>query len=199
MTKDHHSDQSRVELARFGTVSSPLIVSINIFEGRRYLDIRRFYLEKKSNELKPTPKGISLKEDEFEEVSRFLLSHTEAIRSGFVTSLTADEIGPRSTRREEVARRKLNDAETAIETKFESSPNPNFFRCEFDSDKTTIVFNRRNKFMDENKLNSRDPLEVLTVLVSGYVKAKQGLQFDKKVDAKTVTDFLELNWGQGLR
>ena len=43
-------------------------VQISEFEGKKYLDIRKFYLDKETDEYKPTRKGISLNTDIAEEV-----------------------------------------------------------------------------------------------------------------------------------
>ena len=43
-------------------------VQISEFEGKKYLDIRKFYLDKEIDEYKPTRKGISLNPNVAEEV-----------------------------------------------------------------------------------------------------------------------------------
>lgn len=54
-------------------------VRISEFKGRRYLDVREFYLDKGSNELKPGKKGITLMLDEFNK----LVENADAIRKAF--------------------------------------------------------------------------------------------------------------------
>lgn len=38
------------------------------YQGKKYIDIRRFYLDKETNEYKPTKKGVSLHPDVAKEV-----------------------------------------------------------------------------------------------------------------------------------
>jgi len=50
------------------TGSGIIRVQISEFEGKKYLDIRKFYLDKETEEYKPTRKGISLNPEIAEEV-----------------------------------------------------------------------------------------------------------------------------------
>jgi len=43
-----------------GSDSNPLIVQLTEYEGTRLVDIRRYYKDRKTNELLPTKKGVSL-------------------------------------------------------------------------------------------------------------------------------------------
>jgi hypothetical protein len=43
-----------------GSKSNPIMISLTEYEGQRLLDIRRYYLDKGTKQLKPTKKGISL-------------------------------------------------------------------------------------------------------------------------------------------
>jgi hypothetical protein len=72
-------------LASLGSPSSPVVVKLGEYKGKRFLDIRRYYLEKKSNELKPTKKGIALTTSNLELIKNLLSdceSEIEAWLSG---------------------------------------------------------------------------------------------------------------------
>lgn len=58
MGKENH-------LASFGSPSSPVVVQLGEYKGRRFLDIRRHYRDRTSKELKPTRKGIALTAQHF--------------------------------------------------------------------------------------------------------------------------------------
>lgn len=45
---------------RLGSLSNPLIMSLVVYKGHRLLDIRKYFIDKKSKEAKPTRKGVSL-------------------------------------------------------------------------------------------------------------------------------------------
>jgi hypothetical protein len=192
MTKALLSDSENIELLRLGETNSPLIVSLNSFQGQRYLD-------KATKTIKPTPKGISLKEDEFKLVSDYIVENLSQIKKEFTSNLKADEMAVRGGRREKVARQKLKTATSEVEYSFESWPGPNFFNAEEAPGKTTIKFNKRNNFVDRISNADSSSKELLVELIGAYMHAKSGLEFGKKVNQESVIDFLEIYWGQGLK
>ena len=48
--------------------NSLIRIQIREYRGKQYLDIRKFYLDKDTEEFKPTPKGISIPMDRANEV-----------------------------------------------------------------------------------------------------------------------------------
>ncbi len=199
MTKALLSESVSIELLRIGETNSPLVVSLNSFQGQRYFDIRRYYLDKITKTIKPGPKGISLKEDEFELVSDFIVENLSQIKKAFTSNLKADEMAVRGDRREKVARQKLKTATIEVEYSFESWPGPNFFTVEEAPSKTIITFNMRNKFIDRISNSDSSTRGLLVELIGAYIHAKSGLEFGKKVNPEAVIDFLEVNWGHGLK
>jgi hypothetical protein len=199
MTKALLSDSENIELMRLGETNSPLVISLNSFQGRRYFDIRRHYLDKVTKTIKPGTKGISLKEDEFDLVSDFIVENLSQIKKAFTSDLKADEIAVRGDRREKVARQKLKTATSDVEYSFGSWPGPNFFNAEESPGKTTISFNKRNKFIEKISNADSSSKELLVELIGAYMHAKSGLEFGKKVSPESVFDFLEVNWGHGLK
>lgn len=199
MTKALPSESVNIELLRLGDANSPLVVSLNSYQGQRYFDIRRHYLDRATKTIKPGLKGISLKEDEFELISSFIVENLSQIKKAFTSNLKADEMAVRGDRREKVARQKLKAVTSDVEYSFESWPGPNFFNAEEAPGKTAITFNTRNKFVDRISNSDTTSKELLVELISAYVHAKSGLEFGKKVNPESVIDFLEVNWGHGLR
>lgn len=199
MTKVLQRDSENIELFRLGETNSPLVVSLNSFQGRRYFDIRRHYLDKVTKTIKPGPKGISLKEDEFELISEFIIENLSQIKKAFTSNLKADEMAVRGDRREMVARQNLKTVTSDIQYSFDSWPGPNFFNTDESLGKTTITFNKRNKFIE--RISNEDALsnQLLVELIGAYVHAKSGLEFGKKVNPESVIEFLEVNWGHGLK
>lgn len=45
---------------KIGSKNSPVIIELKEFEGRKLFDLRKYFLDKKSDELIPTRKGIAL-------------------------------------------------------------------------------------------------------------------------------------------
>jgi hypothetical protein len=45
---------------KIGSKSSPVVIELKEFEGRKLIDIRKYFIDKTTNNLTPTRKGISL-------------------------------------------------------------------------------------------------------------------------------------------
>lgn len=199
MTKPLLSDSENIELMKIGDATSPLVISINTFQGRRYFDIRRHYLDKATKLVKPGPKGISLKEDEFAVIAKYITANIDDITSAFTSNLKSDEMAVRGDRREKIAREVLKNSSKDVDFLFDSWPGPNFFHAESMPNKTSITFNKRNQFIQKISEENSESLVILCTLVAAFIQAKAGLEFGKKVNPESVIDFLEVNWGQGLR
>jgi hypothetical protein len=199
MTKPLSSDSENIELMKIGDASSPLVVSINTFQGRRYFDIRRHYLDKATKLVKPGPKGISLKEDEFSAIAKYISTNIDSITLAFTSNLKSDEMAVRGDRREKIARELLKSSNKEVDFLFDSWPGPNFFHAESMPNKTSVTFNKRNQFIQKISEDKSESLAILCTLVAAFIQAKAGLEFGKKVNPESVIEFLEVHWGQGLR
>ena len=51
------------------------------FKGRDLCDVRQWYLDAETGELKPSPKGVSLRPEEIREVAAGLLQTAEALEA----------------------------------------------------------------------------------------------------------------------
>ena len=49
-----------------------IIISINEYEGHKYIDLRVYYEDNKTLDLKPTRKGIALSKKNIKEIIKFL-------------------------------------------------------------------------------------------------------------------------------
>lgn len=65
-------------LSQTSSKRSPVVLQLREYEGKRLVDIRRYFLDRKSNEYKPTHKGIALNRETFRQIWR-------AIRYNFGT------------------------------------------------------------------------------------------------------------------
>ena len=54
-----------------GTKDYPLKIQFKTYKGKKYIDIRKWFLERKTNEVLPTKKGISLSEHQFESMNYY--------------------------------------------------------------------------------------------------------------------------------
>jgi hypothetical protein len=49
-----------ITVVQIGSPTSPILVLIREYEGRRFIDVRRYYVDRATKETKPTKKGITL-------------------------------------------------------------------------------------------------------------------------------------------
>lgn len=55
------------------------------YKNVKYIDVRNFYLDKNTEEFKPTPKGIMIPLDKVEEVAKAMLAQAERFRKAIAT------------------------------------------------------------------------------------------------------------------
>ena len=55
-------------IGSIGSPQRPILISLGDVEGSRVVDIRRYYVDKATNELRPTPKGIAIQAANFAEI-----------------------------------------------------------------------------------------------------------------------------------
>lgn len=181
------------EYLRLGPATAPLIVKMSSFQGARYLDIRRYYLEKVKKEIKPTPKGVSLKEDEVKEIIALLAARTNEIHDDFVSNISATESAVRGQRREKVARSEQRGSGVRANIEVCPGAGTGLFSVENNGSSVTIKLNKNNRLIAS--LGTPEAIEAVGLLLRAFIAAKNGLDFSRKVDADTLTTYLELEWG----
>ena len=57
-----------IEIGRVGGLRNPILITLCELDSNRIVDIRRYFIDKTTNELKPTPKGIAVQGTNFNEL-----------------------------------------------------------------------------------------------------------------------------------
>ena len=188
-----------VEICRFGDEKNPLVISVVSFNGSRNLDIRRYYFDKKTKNIKPSTKGIFLKEEEFFYVFDSLKDSLEDIKRLMIDGLDQREVGVRTKRKEKIAVEKIRNEASGACLQFEAWPGPNFFLSNVESDGSYIKFNTRNKVIEKISSDKLSGVDVLEKLISAFISASTNINFSNKVKPETILEFLELEWSNHLR
>lgn len=81
MTKK--SDDFGDALVVAGTERQPFIVGFSEYEGSRLLDVRKYYKDRKSGELKPTRKGVALTRVQYEVLHNVFSEKEDEIENWF--------------------------------------------------------------------------------------------------------------------
>lgn len=187
-----------IELLRFGDEKAPVVISLSKFKGMRFIDIRRYYFDKTSKTTKPTPKGISLKEDEFGLIASFFVSNIDSLKGLFTEDLNVNELTFRGTSLEKKARKKVSNTHVAAAYDVKSWPAMEFFNVDESASSPTVTFNKKIKLITKLEQTSPDFLNHLKDIVMAYHIAKNSLHFSTKQKPSDVLENIELEWARNL-
>ena len=187
-----------IELLRFGDEKAPLVISLSKFKGMRFIDIRRYYFDKTSKTTKPTPKGISLKEDEFGLIASFFVSNIDTLKGLFTENLNVNELTFRGTSLEKKARKKVSTPTTPATYDVKNWPAMEFFNVDESATSPTVTFNSKIKLIMKIEQISPDFLNHLKDIVIAYHLAKNSLHFSNKQKPSDVLENVELEWARNL-
>jgi hypothetical protein len=187
-----------IELLRLGDEKAPVVISLSKYKGMRFIDIRRYYFDKTSKTTKPTPKGISLKEEEFGLIADFLVSNMSALQDLFTADLNVNEMTFRGNTLEKKARKKVSTSRDPVSYEIKSWPAMEFFNVDASASTVVVNFNKKNKFISNIEQTSPEIFTHLKDIVIAYQNAKNSLQFSGKQNPSVVLENIELEWARNL-
>jgi hypothetical protein len=187
-----------IELLRCGDEKAPLVISLNKFKGMRLIDIRRYYFDKTTKTTKPTPKGISLKEEEFGVIADFLVANISSFQVLFTDALSANELTFRGAALEKKARKKVSSGSLPTSYKIKSWPAMEFFYVDESSSTPEVIFNRKIKLISKIEQSAPELFIHLKDIVAAYQISKNSLQFNGKQNPVVVLENIELEWARSL-
>lgn len=189
----------QIELARFGDVKSPLVVALTSFNGIRYLDVRRYYFDKLTGQLKPTPKGIALKEEEFSNLLELFLETGDKVKKMYGNDLSAIELAGRSNAKEARARKKASEKANDVKVAYESWPGPPYFAGTNDGFNFHLRLNRRSEFFSTIHEQGATIEGLIAHLLGSYFFAKEKINQQPNAKVLAAFELLELEWGAALK
>jgi hypothetical protein len=187
------------ELLRIGDLRTPLVISLNSFEGARYLDLRRHYYDRVTKTTKPTPKGIALKEEEFSKVLEFLMERQLEIGKMFTTDLAAAELASRSTHKEKTARKAASQKSVPLKIEFCDWPGPHFFKVELVDGSCRIQLNTRFAFVKNFSKSNNANSEGLAEILYAFHRAKDAVSGSPRMKNELLLEYLEVEWGNSIK
>lgn len=131
-------------IAAHGGERNRLVVLLSEYEGRRILDLRRWYTDAKTSAWTPTKKGVSLTYDAFTVVVRALQDNEERIRDWLSASATADGLVREGREAQVKASAAVSYARRPFDVIVESWAGPDFFRVDAKGGADTLVLNSRH-------------------------------------------------------
>ena len=178
-----------------GPKEYPIKIQIKTFKGRKYLDIRKWYLDRKTNEILPTKKGISLSEYQFEDVISLLSKDKKKISDWFQEKIDENKVVDSLVKQSEV-RRKIAEEVREFKTTSKKLSENKFFKIEYENGNKQLIINENHQlYKDINKEKSVDKIKKIFELL--FISFDQTIQlFDSEENIK-VADFEDMlihNW-----
>jgi hypothetical protein len=195
MTSD--SDEP-IELLRIGDEKAPVVISLSKFKGMRFIDIRRYYFDKATKTTKPTPKGISFKEEEFSLIANFIVSNISTLKELFTSDLSTNELTFRGVTLEKNARKKVTTSSSPASYQVISWPAMEFFNVDETSNSPIVNFNKKIKLISKMDQTAPELFIHLKDIVVAYHAAKNSLQFSSKQKPSDILENIELEWSRNL-
>jgi len=178
-----------------GPSEYPIKIQVKTFKGRKYLDIRKWYLDKKHNEVLPTKKGISLSEYQFEDIISIISNEKDKISKWFKEKSTEKEVVDSLIVQSEIRRKLSEEAKTfkAISEKFTEN---RIFKIEYTKGKTQLILNENHQlFKDINAKTTTDDLKkIIYLLFVSFNQTFQLFDVDDKIKVSDMEDALLHNW-----
>ena len=190
-----------ISVAKIGSPTSPILVLLREYEGHRFVDVRRYYVDRTTKETKPTKKGITLNARALAEI-RDVFDRSEKAISDWLerdASAETDAVKSQMLERQNAAERSARK-EKPYNVTVGKWRSPTFFACSSDGDVTNIALNDNHVFVQKLRQNaaaqkSDDQVTVVGAMLAAYYHTK--FLFDDVEEVKPAQFFeaFEYEWG----
>lgn len=178
-----------------GPKEYPIKIQVKKFKGRKFLDIRKWYLDKKLNEVLPTKKGISLSEYQFEDIISIILKERDKISEWFKEKFSEQELINSLIVQSEI-RKKLAEEAKDFKAKSKKLTENRFFKIEYEEGSTQLILNENHQLFKEIniKTNTEDLKKIIYLLFVSFNQTFQLFDVDDKIKVSDMEDALLHNW-----
>jgi hypothetical protein len=188
---------------RLGSPSNPLIMSLIEYEGHRLLDIRKYFIDKKSKETKPTRKGVSLNAKLARQVQDAITENAKPI---FEWLECGDNSALTEVERSMMARTKAMEEESlkprTFRVKNREWKGAECFAFESNGGEDHVALNTKHPFYE--KLNcsrgeDANTCSPIILMLAAYYHAKLRFSGEIESDAEHFFKLFEHEWGLLLK
>lgn len=169
------------------------------FNDIKILDIRKYYKDKESKELKPSQKGIAVTSRRYETIKKIFSQYDEKITNW----LDSDPISQTIKQRQQIVQKHLYSY-TPATSNSEKWKSPDFFDSNSEGGINKITYNEGHAFYENfssilneleryNPEKAKDFVYLVNALISSFVQARALL--DDKHGSDELIDVLVYNWG----
>jgi hypothetical protein len=176
-----------------GSPQRPILISLGEVEGSRVVDIRRYYVDKASNELRPTQKGISIQAGNFAEIFACLSDAYGPITEWLQGNGATDQV------KRQGAAVKAVVSGNRPKLKMQAWRGASFFKVETQGAEVEVALKADHPITDRMKsvTSSADAAQLLADLLSTFQVAAGSAAVDN--DSQTVAlSQLETAWSNQL-
>lgn len=183
-----------------GNEKYPIVISLREYKGSPLIDIRKYYFDKKSEEIKPSKKGIALQKNNFNLLAQTLTDSSPEIKKWFEdkSEYSAKKATQTLKARADAVEENRRQAQE-FETHEEGWQAPNFFEVESLGGSDKIVYNTKHSMFELlNQLSQNDNeklTDLINLMLMSYKKAKDILDDGEEYSAEELFKYLEFEWG----
>lgn len=179
-----------IVVGKVGGVRNPILITLSELDAGRIVDIRRYFLDKASNELKPTQKGIAVQGANFNELMECLSERFGQISVWLEEGSQTDQ----AKRSRALTQAALSSSPSKI--KRENWRGASFFSVESVGASVEVTFNSQHAVDDQlSRVSSKEGAEQL---LADVLAAFRVACLSSTVDKQSLTvdlGQLESTWG----
>ena len=184
-----------------GPEKYPLKLEIKSFKGKKYLDIRKWFFDKKTNEVLPTKKGIMLSHYQFNDVIEAIQKQQKIINDWFQDKVYEEDVVQKLSYETSKIRAKSQEAKN-YKTILKKIDNKSFFSIEYKNNEINFILNKDHEFFKKiDDFNEENKKIVLKLVESILISFKQSLEIfdpETKYKLEDLEDLLNYNWSKIL-
>jgi len=184
-----------------GPENYPLKIEVKTFKGKKYIDFRKWFLDKKTSEILPTKKGIMLSEYQFRDVSDVLINQKKT-KNGWIKEKDKDTDAVDLLSEEASKVRKKSQDAKNYKTVLKKIDNNNFFSLEYNNNEIQFVLNNEHELYKKiENLEKKTKDTVTKIIESLLISFRQTLEIfdpETKYKLEDLEDLLNYNWSKTL-
>ena len=184
-----------------GPENYPLKIEVKTFKGKKYIDFRKWFLDRKSNEVIPTKKGIMFSEYQFKEVTEVLQKQNKTILEWFSEEIEEDKVVNILSEETTKIRNKSQKARK-YKTIFKKIEKSNFFSFEYKNNEIQFILNESHDLYKKIQTLEEKPKKFVYKLIESLlISFRQTLEIfdpETKYKLEDLEDLINYNWSKTL-
>ena len=184
-----------------GPENYPLKIEVKTFKGKKYIDFRKWFLDRKTNEILPTKKGIMLSEYQFRDVSDVLVNQNKTIEGWFKEKIKDNEVASLLSQETSQVRKKSQEAKK-YKAVLKKIDNNNFFSFEYKNNEIQFILNNDHELYKKiESLDKKSKDLAYKIIESLLISFRQTLEIfdpETKYKLEDLEFLLNYNWSKTL-